>query len=86
MKEHCYLSNWQFYTTFNLQKLLLYRNSLIIFIRQLAFLFFLTVPVDNLLMILFYSSGSRVFSVSPRARGVIAGTVAAVQEMSDAEV
>lgn len=42
--------------------------------------------MNNLLMILFYSSGSRVFSVSTRARGIIAKTVATVQEMSDSEV
>lgn len=51
-----------------------------------SFPFFLTVPVHNLLMILFYSPGSRVFSVSPRAKGIIPKTVAPVQEMSDSEI
>jgi len=37
-------------------------------------------------MILFYSSGSRVFSVSPRARGITAETVATVKEMRGFEV
>lgn len=48
--------------------------------------FFLFAPVGNLLMILFYSSGSRVFSMFPRERGIIAKIVATVKEMSDSEV
>lgn len=42
--------------------------------------------MDNLLMILFYSTGSRVFSVFPREKGIIAETVATVKEMGDLEV
>lgn len=48
--------------------------------------FLLFVSVDNLLMILLYSSGSRVFSVFPREKGIIAETVGTVREMSDPEV
>lgn len=48
--------------------------------------FCLFVPVDNLLMILFYSSGSRVFSVFLREKSIIAKTIATVKEMSDSEV
>lgn len=48
--------------------------------------FLLFVPVDNWLMILLYSSGSRVFSVFPKEKGIIAETVGTVKEMSDPEV
>lgn len=37
-------------------------------------------------MILFYSSGSRIFPVFPREKSIIAKTVATVKEMSDPEV